>query len=225
MTDAARKAAALRPVYQQDGDGLCLQACLATLLGEPLAAMPKYDGNAKGHEVEFLAQRQQINRWLERERGMTLVLLDGGFKDLDQCSDPRALVIASGPSPRLKRSGHACLVNLQGEVVHDPHPSGAGFAGKEPYELEVLTPLAPLSLAPHFAALEARVAELERLMSRQHAALAAYIHEFGGIHCGGCPEDDTCTCSVNAEVDAVMQAVEKRWKAAAIAYRAEGSGG
>lgn len=128
---------AAEAVFQEPGDGKCLQACIATLLGLRLSDVPDYDKGLKGYETDFLSQRAQMNAWLEREHGVTLVLVDGLKGDF-QVSDPRALFIASGPSPRRKGAGHACLVDIEGRIVHDPHPDGTGFGGKDPYEIEAL---------------------------------------------------------------------------------------
>lgn len=100
--------------------GNCLQAAFASVLEKPLDSVP--------HFVEF-------DDWI----GALFLYLDGKNLDLRVYhTDPGVESIATGMSPRGVR--HSIIWN-QG-MVHDPHPSRAGFTD-EPSEFWVIIPKEP----------------------------------------------------------------------------------
>lgn len=92
-----------------DPDGNCLEACFASLTGIPLDEIPHFlnEGWFRSYSI-----------WL-RERGWALDYRHGGLEVA-----PDGYAIASGPANRgLEHS----TIYLNGQLYHDPHPSGDGL--------------------------------------------------------------------------------------------------
>lgn len=106
-------------------DGLpgdCQRAVIASLLDLPISEVPHFlaqsDKSAWGFYClieEFLESRGYEMAW----NAMPAYHLEPGQDVFHQIS---------GPSPRGNGLFHA-VVGLNGEIVHDPHPSRAGLAG------------------------------------------------------------------------------------------------
>lgn len=86
--------------------GNCLQACVATILNEPIELVP--------HFYLFGAA------WL---RALDL-FMNLWSLTVERDSDASGLTIAVGMSPRGVKH---CVLCVNGEMVHDPHPSRAGL--------------------------------------------------------------------------------------------------
>lgn len=129
----------MRPIIQTrlsiQGDsnsppGNCWAAAIASLLDLSLEEVPD--------ELEFWKPgmkpieswrpySKMMHRWLYG-LGFILVQCKPGALEYEgprDCWDGYCLIF--GPSPRTGL--HAVLGNLKGEIVHDPHPSGAGLKG------------------------------------------------------------------------------------------------
>lgn len=126
-----------------DGAGNCLQACLASLLGLPLDAVPHFaaikdgDGEVEGKRRWFL----ELERWLVgRGLGVAVWYFEDGRGDW--YASPGTLFLGSGQSPRGDYA-HVVVVDDRWRVVHDPHPSRAGLGG-HPRELWLLYRLDPV---------------------------------------------------------------------------------
>lgn len=133
----------MRPVDQtimQDPErgilGNCYQACLASVLGIPLDTVPHF---VALHGPEQLGAGPiwwaEARRWIRREHDRDLAMFDITPEHPTPCSmyagepaDWQAFGIGSVPSPRGPFE-HAVVVNLDGDVVHDPHPSRASMGG------------------------------------------------------------------------------------------------
>lgn len=133
----------MKPVHQDKfgvEEGNCFAACIASILELPLADVPNFCVDRK-HWL------QHCNDWLAK-RGLAYIefKLTGGEVPI-WMTDVGHHVI-SGPSPR--GDFHHCVVGLDGKMVHDPHPSGAGlktfdskyiyfgvFVSRKPYLLPV----------------------------------------------------------------------------------------
>lgn len=157
------------PVTQDEfyPGGNCLEACVASILEVPLDALRDYYRHRWAYAEAIKSESRAAYRHLEakqreeRRLGFTLVRvtppsdLDGaGAEDSPIAFRPIGAVplgytIASGPGPRLKPDGrpiYHSVIALDGEVVHDPHPSGAGLVAVEFFELVV--PIVPAGSAP-----------------------------------------------------------------------------
>ncbi len=120
--------------------GDCLRACIAGMLQIPYEAVPHFTVYRNWYEVMRLWARQ----------------FDGDFgcfepqpgRGIRHCFDdgwgPNVL-IASGRSPRGPWL-HSVLVDRRMRIVHDPHPSGDGLAGRIQ---DVITWCAPYQPAPY----------------------------------------------------------------------------
>ncbi len=110
--------------------GNCLQACMASLYELGIGDVPHF---AEAADWWGAMQKWTFEHSDGRDQLIGLQPLFPAIR-LDQLRDDgeRArsrYVIASGPSPRGDFL-HALIADSQtGEIVHDPHPGGGGFAG------------------------------------------------------------------------------------------------
>jgi len=125
--------------------GNCLEACYATLLGVPLAAVPdprkacapKADSCARG---AIPARTPSIRSWLAREFSLAVVEGRGMPPGVLLAKDaPPLFWIASGLGPR--GLNHA-VVYGNSRLAWDPHPDDKGLVRVEQYK--VLVPIGPL---------------------------------------------------------------------------------
>jgi len=109
--------------------GNCFGTCVAALLDLDPAEVPAFEDMPDG------AWFQPFYKLL-REKGYTFA---GTFhcRNLDafpvedlaeRSAGVGGLFIVGGESPRGFARGHAVIYNCGGELIHDPHPSGAGIA-------------------------------------------------------------------------------------------------
>lgn len=101
-------------------EGNCFDACLASLLGEPLGAVDYFRGKQTWYS--------DLQNWLA-PRGLAYVEIMVKPWNFHRFPLP-VLAIAGGPSPRGVEGGHAVVVELHSfdrKMVHDPHPSGDGI--------------------------------------------------------------------------------------------------
>lgn len=97
--------------------GDCFRACLATILGLPIKAVPHFATLDYAPDV-FVAMNCAI-AWLN-SRGYEM------WMGLDDGENPLPLCIINGTSPRGIR--HSVVGDTEsGEMLHDPHPSRAGL--------------------------------------------------------------------------------------------------
>ncbi len=115
--------------------GDCMRACLATITGVPYEEVP----DLAGEDADGGPWYQTFQRWC-KDHGLDL---QGTFsnmgrplteKDWDDLGERSAgidgLFMAGGPSPRPGVvGGHAIVINYDGQMIHDPHPSRAGVKG------------------------------------------------------------------------------------------------
>lgn len=118
-------------LLDQQGPGDCFTACLASLTGIPLDDFPPPP------EVRERATEVAYNNAIQ-----ALLIDRGWMKVTTWRRPPLGYAIASGPSPRDPAILH-CVIALNGEHVHDPHPDKIGIGVVEEYE--VLIPLASVS--------------------------------------------------------------------------------
>lgn len=142
-----------RPGVTQDRFGFpwgnCLEACIATILGVPIEAVPDPRDDACGPVVcdddaraaQLIHPRVPVlNAWLVQNHGLTLLEGTGAHPPLQAWPRPKALFwIAAGTSPRDPKLFHA-VVYANDTITWDPHPSHAGLAGP-PQRWTVLAPL------------------------------------------------------------------------------------
>jgi hypothetical protein len=98
--------------------GNCFAAALASLLDLPLWMVPPFE-----EMFDRSDWRERVDQWLERMFRLRLVRTDGHAID----ALPE-FYLGSGLSPRGVRHS---VVYSRGELVHDPHPSGAGIRDVE----------------------------------------------------------------------------------------------
>jgi hypothetical protein len=99
-------------------NGNCFAACLASLLDLPLWMVPPFDDMFGRSDWSV-----RVDEWLERMFRLRRVRTD----ESSTATLPE-FYIASGLSPRGVRHS---VIYSRGEMVHDPHPSGAGIASVE----------------------------------------------------------------------------------------------
>jgi hypothetical protein len=123
--------------------GDCWRTCIATVLGLHPLDVPNF--------VQQYSWMEAARLWLA-PRGMDYGVTPGAEYVLDhpEIYDGR-LLIATGPSPRGDWM-HCVVVDHQLNLVHDPHPSGAGITSIAVVELIVGEWLFP---RPHQLQLEA----------------------------------------------------------------------
>lgn len=111
-----------KPEIGQYGD--CQRAVIASLLDLEISEVPHFLADAKGDSVGY---------W----EGLQGFLIARGFAWLTVPARCGAAFFGcergvyheiAGPSPRGNGVSHA-VVGMNGEIVHDPHPSRAGLAG------------------------------------------------------------------------------------------------
>jgi hypothetical protein len=126
----------VRPVHQTQfyvppegaaGDpaktGNCVAACVASLLELDLADVPNFVAVEGDWWMEF--------QWWLHKRGWVALELDGDYRWPGYSA-------ASGKSPR--GDFKHLVLYLDGKLIHDPHPSGAGIEGEPSYQW-ILVPL------------------------------------------------------------------------------------
>lgn len=124
----------MKPVYQTtfgEGAGNCFQAALASIFELPLEEVPNFCCVADPSDWYSAA-----NEWLGKKYGLWLLLV-GKWDGAAQPPTPRGYHLISGRSPR--RGVRHSVVGLNGQMVHDPHPSGDGLAIEDTYDLFVCT--------------------------------------------------------------------------------------
>jgi hypothetical protein len=119
----------VRPVPQTlfgDGSdgrpaGDCFRACVASLLELPIEEVPHVvEDHVRGGTHWAIA----LNRWL-RPRGLGYVEMPAqGSSCYGMLDVSGGYYVASGPGPR--GYPHA-VIEREGVLAHDPHPSGAGL--------------------------------------------------------------------------------------------------
>ena len=120
------------PVYQEDGDGQCFRACIATMLCCRLVEVPPAPPTDDADPAPYW---NKLRAWLWKEWSLDLVII---YRRRILSGAP---IIVGGKSPRFDPAGHAVIMQA-GELLHDPHPSGSGLDG-EPEEYYLLVPMAP----------------------------------------------------------------------------------
>ncbi len=113
--------------------GNCQSACLAMLLGIPLAEVPNFAAMEGDDSLKYVAQA----KWLH-DRGWALITIVK-WRALPW-PPTKGFYIAGGISPRGNR--HA-VVYRDGELWHDPHPERGGIASVD--DIDLLFPLAPFA--------------------------------------------------------------------------------
>lgn len=121
----------MKPVFQTrfgDPEGNCLMAAVASILGVPLDDCPDL----------YEHEKRDRNWWLTLERWL---LRDHHFAPI-WCVEyvPAGYSVISGNSPRGLR--HSCVA-LDGKLVHDPHPEGAGLVEGSVRGYITLVPVVP----------------------------------------------------------------------------------
>lgn len=101
--------------------GDCWKACVASLLGvEDYDSVPHFveldNWWAETYQYIWKQSRKSLNHW----------------RDPKYAPSYLQLFIGAGPSPR-GPFHHAVLVDREGKLVHDPHPSRAGLLQVEDY--------------------------------------------------------------------------------------------
>lgn len=104
------------------GYGDCFSACIASILDLPLSEVPVF---TTFKEKWF----GKVRSWL-KDRNLKMLLFrpewDGGQIIPNTITKPQGWSIASGDSVR--GPWRHSVVCFDGDVFHDPHPSGAGLA-------------------------------------------------------------------------------------------------
>lgn len=103
--------------------GDCWKTCVAALLDAPLDDVPHFL-----EEDDWWLSTQQFVRSRVGGNAVLARWTDAGKVPSEDLRVP-GFLIASGDSPR-GNFQHAVIANLDGEVIHDPHPSRAGLKGE-----------------------------------------------------------------------------------------------
>lgn len=120
------------PVYQtifqsENVDGNCLQACVASLLELDMAEVPNFSSYGDYWFMELV-------KW-GLNKGFLVLTIDG-YPPTEVYS------IVGGKSPRGDFT-HAVVYGPNGNMVHDPHPSGDGLCENEVYWYYLFVPIDP----------------------------------------------------------------------------------
>ena len=103
--------------------GDCWRCCVAAVLQVPAETVPHFVRDGRSADAD-------TQRWLN-QRGFVLIEVGKvGFSLHGWGRDDviRLPVIECGPTVRSKKRGaHHAVVAISGELVYDPHPSGAGL--------------------------------------------------------------------------------------------------
>lgn len=124
----------MKPVYQTrfGSIGNCYTACVASILEVSLEELSEherlYQEYARAHEERRYKERDD---WFDRLRGEQWRL---GFIPvvIPHFYKPKGYAIKSGMG---SRGLLHCCVALDGEIVHDPHPSDEKLTTVEDYEV------------------------------------------------------------------------------------------
>lgn len=109
--------------------GDCERAVIASLLNLPTTEVPHFLREAKGDNVLFW---DSIADFL-KQRGLVYIHHLWAEIDWERIKkDGDIYHRLAGPSPRAPSKIWHAVVGLNGEVIHDPHPSRAGIYG-DPY--------------------------------------------------------------------------------------------
>jgi hypothetical protein len=112
--------------------GNCMSACIASMIGIPLADVPNFCAEKDG------SWSDRANAWLV-QHGIQLLTFE--TDPVSWAPDYRRTVcIAGGKSPRGDWE-HAVLWR-EGQLFWDPHPDGTGFVG-EPIDYTVVVLVDP----------------------------------------------------------------------------------
>lgn len=147
----------MRPIHQTefaDGCGNCFQACLASILEVELAAVPHFKQLQNDDPaLDMVCAADEWLRQYHRKRFISIEMYGEQMRDVtDQCLflrtyDQDDYVILSGVSPRANADGtrkyHCVVGQPRGwgfQIVHDPHPDGAGLVG-QPYGVKWIVPV------------------------------------------------------------------------------------
>lgn len=161
--------------------GNCFQACVASLLGLPLAEVPHFCEPVRHWERRF-------HQWLAAR---DLFAVEASLKVPDSLFlSPRTMCILTGDSPRGR---HAVIGRVTPgadgfEYVHDPHPERGYYAGKEPDQVMFI------GRVVRDSALEAelndarnKLAAVEKL-TREREAANARIERVRGLKASNPPD-------------------------------------
>jgi hypothetical protein len=117
-----------------NGKGNCFAACIASLIGTPLAEVPNFclSESWLGDSIDWL-----------RERGWGATFIYHQKPDHNAPVDcllwSSLPLIATGRSPRGEWN-HCVVVDSAGKLVHDPHPDNTGIL-TAPRDYLILFPL------------------------------------------------------------------------------------
>ena len=126
-------------IFHDDSEGRtgnCFASCIASVLELALGSVPNF--------MENDSYRESINEFLEpynlRHEEIGL-----GFEWVEHLKD---FVIVGGKSPR--GTFNHSVIYRNGELVHDPHPSGEGIVGpmidRDTYMVSFLTVIDPAKM-------------------------------------------------------------------------------
>lgn len=107
--------------------GDCYRTCVAIVVGLERDEVPHFV--MFGSSCDDLTRRWVRETFPGNDLGWYLPSPWPLFEDVDQRDELQRYAVATGPSPR-GRFPHCVVVDaVTGDLVHDPHPSGAGLAG------------------------------------------------------------------------------------------------
>lgn len=110
--------------------GDCFAACVASILGVPVASLPNFC--ALGTDETWASM---ANEWLSVHAGVMLITYVGDPLIDAPMYGRHGVMIASGPAER----GHIhCVLWRCGKLLHDPHPSNAGLLKADHFDLMVV---------------------------------------------------------------------------------------
>lgn len=112
--------------------GNCFQAAVATLLDLPLSEVPHFVEDENWYELS--------RSFVFKKTGLGFAYFTAEFPVYHHPQSAPKYVLVDGKSPRGDFHHVVVADALTGEIVHDPHPSGAGLLSVEGcyamYELE-----------------------------------------------------------------------------------------
>lgn len=113
-------------LLERDGEGDCCRAAVASLLEIPLEEVPYFEHLTSGQHVAVVSFIESLGYEYHG-----CFRLDGTNDHMLKKSGPgiKGYHYASGTSPRSEEIRHAVVLDSEGQVAHDPHPSRDGVTG------------------------------------------------------------------------------------------------
>lgn len=113
-------------LLERDGVGDCCRAAVASLLETPLEEVPEFEHITSGQHMAVVSFVESLGYEYHG-----CLKFDGTNKEALKRQGPGigGHFYAAGQSPRRQEIHHAVVIDQEGNIAHDPHPSRDGVVG------------------------------------------------------------------------------------------------